>query len=71
MQVSTITSSLNWLFAFLVTKFEVNLEDAINTSGAYWLYGSICALAVIFIFLVIPETRGKTPEQMKAHFAKT
>ncbi len=54
-----------------MTKFEVNLEDAINTSGAYWLYGSICALAVIFIFLVIPETRGKTPEQMKAHFAKT
>lgn len=67
---STIACAFNWFCAFMVSKFEVNIENAINTSGAYWLYGSICAIAVVFILFLVPETRGKTPEEMKAHFAK-
>ncbi len=67
---STIACATNWLFAFCVSKFEVNLEDAIETSGAYWLYGSICAVAVVFVLVLVPETKGKSPEDMKAHFAK-
>ncbi len=67
---STIACAFNWFCAFMVSKFEVNLEDAINTSGAYWLYGSICAIAVVFVLFLVPETRGKSPEEMKAHFSK-
>ena len=39
---SSIAFSANWTFAFLVTKFEPYVEDALNTSGAYFLFSAIC-----------------------------
>ena len=53
-----------------MTKFEYNIEQAINTSGAFFMYGGICAVGCAFVVLLVPETKGKTPEDMKNHFAR-
>ena len=67
---SSLATAFNWVCAFLVTKFEVNIEDGINNWGAYFMYSAICAVGCVFIFFLVPETKGKTPEEMKKYFSK-
>ena len=38
---SSISTAFNWTCAFLVTKYEVKLEDAIGTYGAYFLFSGL------------------------------
>jgi len=45
------------------------MEDAFERSGSYWFYGAISAAGVVFVLLLVPETKGKTPEEMKRHFS--
>ena len=39
---SPITFCFNWFCAFLVTKYEPDLEGLIGASGAYFLFAGIC-----------------------------
>ena len=39
---SPITFCFNWFCAFLVTKYEPDLESLIGASGAYFLFACIC-----------------------------
>ena len=66
--MSSITTLFNWLCAFLVSKYVIKVEDDINRSGLYWLFGGIMAVGTLFVLFLVPETKGKTPEDMKRHF---
>lgn len=67
---STLASAFNWLCVFFVTKFENDIEEAIHTSGAFFMYAGFCAFGTVFVIFVVPETKGKTPDDMKQHFIK-
>ena len=56
--------------AFFVSKFIKNINDEINASGGYFLFGSICLLAILFVIFLTPETRGKSNEDMRNYFLK-
>ncbi|XP_012627430.1 solute carrier family 2, facilitated glucose transporter member 8 isoform X1 [Microcebus murinus] len=58
----------NWLMAFLVTKEFSNLMDVLRPYGAFWLTSAFCILGVLFSLFCVPETKGKTLEQITAHF---
>ena len=64
---STVSIAFNWLCAFFVTQFEFDLEDAIGLYGAFFLYGSIAAVSIVILFF-IPETKGKSPDDLKLIF---
>jgi hypothetical protein len=51
-----------------VTKFTKNINDAINPSGSYFLFGSIMFLSTLFVIFLTPETKGKTNEDMRDYF---
>jgi len=38
---------------------------ALKTSGTFWLYGFICILRSWFILKRLPETKGKTLEEIE------
>ena len=54
--------------AFTVTKTVVNLQAMLGYSGTYFLYGSLCMLGTVYIFFGVPETKGKTPEEILQYF---
>ena len=66
---ATLGNALNWICAFLVGKFYPNIESALNTSGAYWLFGAVCAAGAVYVLLFVPETKGKSPQEIKRYFA--
>ncbi|XP_010611889.1 solute carrier family 2, facilitated glucose transporter member 8 [Fukomys damarensis] len=58
----------NWLMAFLVTKEFSSLMDVLKPCGAFWLASAFCICSVLFTLFCVPETKGKTLEQVAAHF---
>ncbi len=68
---STAASTFSQLCGFLVSKFQVDLENALGTAGLYYLYGGFAAVSVIFCAFVLPETKGRTAKEMKAMFTKS
>ena len=54
--------------AFLVSKFIKNINDGINASGGYFLFGAVCILGTLFVIFLTPETKGKTNEDMRNYF---
>ena len=36
--------------------------------GAYWFFGGVCTLSTLFCIFVVPETKGKTVQEISAYF---
>ncbi|CAI9538664.1 unnamed protein product [Staurois parvus] len=58
----------NWGCAFLVTKEFQDMMDSLTSYGTFWLFAAFCAVNVLFTVLYIPETKGKSLEQIESHF---
>jgi len=65
---SSICYSFNWFCTFLVTQFEPILEEAAGTSVVFFIFSGICALGAVFMLFFVPETKGRTPEDMRTYF---
>jgi len=68
---TSIITLFSWLCAFLVSKFQKNVNDAINPSGGYFLFGAVLLLGTVFVIICTPETKGQTNEDMRNHFLKS
>lgn len=67
---SSLCASFNWLCSFIVVKFAPTLEKWIGPSGSYSCFAVLAAAGTLAILAVVPETRGKTEEEVKMHFVK-
>jgi SP family xylose:H+ symportor-like MFS transporter len=66
--VAIAVSSL-WIACFLVTFTFPFILAKISVSGAFWFYATICMAGLIFVYLQIPETKGRSLEQIERQFA--
>mgnify|MGYP001595010002 CR=1 FL=1 len=68
----SIAVAAQWLFnAFVANSFPLVNESALNQdsfNGAlpYFIFASFCVVAMIFVWKLVPETKGKTLEEMEA-----
>lgn len=60
-----IAVAFQWIFNFIVSSTFVPMYN-FSHSFAYGLYGVICVLAALFVWKLVPETKGKTLEDMTA-----
>lgn len=58
----------NFLSNALVGLTFLSLNKALTPTGAYGLFASLCALSFGFVFFYLPETKGKTLEQIQSIF---
>ena len=66
-----IAVAFQWIFNWIVSSTFVpmfNMQTASDPNFGHWftygLYGAICVLAAIFVWRLVPETKGKTLEDM-------
>lgn len=57
------TASL-WAACFVLTYTFPLLEAAVQTSGAFWVYASVCLLGFFGVKQWLPETKGRTLEEI-------
>jgi len=55
----------NWLFNFLVSFTFLTLAADIGKAATFWLYAVIGVIAVAFFFLRVPETSGRSLEEIQ------
>ena len=66
-----VAVAFQWIFNFIVSSSFVPMFNMHLTPGddfghwfTYGLYGVICLLAALFVWRLVPETKGKTLEDM-------
>jgi MFS transporter, SP family, xylose:H+ symportor len=63
--VSVAVSAL-WVSSFALTYTFPFLNRMLGSSGTFWGYGVICMLGAVFLFFFVPETKGRTLEEIEA-----
>ena len=63
-----IGTMANWTFNFIVSLTFLLLIEALGRTGAFWFYGVIGILTLIFCWKLVPETKGKRLEDIQAYF---
>ena len=59
-----IAVAFQWIFNWIVSTSFVPLANSMGYWFIYGLYGVICIIAAIFVWKLVPETKGKTLEDM-------
>lgn len=67
--MSIATFSL-WAACFILTYTFPLLNQLLKASGTFWLYGCICLLGFLFIQRRLPETKGKSLEEIEHELLK-
>ncbi|KAH6930624.1 hypothetical protein HPB50_015572 [Hyalomma asiaticum] len=57
-------------FGFLITKTFSDLVHLIGTGAAYWFYGSLLTLTLFVFTVFVPDTKGKTLDEIEQIFGK-
>ena len=65
---SAIACLTSWGFAFLVTKEFQSLQDVLGQHGAFWFFGGCCLFSLWFVWKYVPETKGKSLEDIELYF---
>jgi SP family xylose:H+ symportor-like MFS transporter len=73
-----IAVAFQWIFNFIVSSTFIpmynmqlgEMGDKFGHMFAYGLYGIICVIAAIFVWKLVPETKGKSLEDMTALWRK-
>ncbi|CAM1307224.1 SLC2A8 (predicted) [Pycnogonum litorale] len=66
---SGVASSFNWLCAFIVAKEFHNMLDGLSSYGTYFFFASICISGSIFVYIMLPETKGRSHAEIERMFA--
>ena len=69
MAMAVSTFSL-WTACFVLTYTFPLLNTSLGAYGTFWLYGIICFLGYLFLRVYLPETKGKSLEQIEQELTK-
>nr|CAH7746488.1 unnamed protein product [Callosobruchus chinensis] len=60
-----MVSVISWTISFFVTNFFNKMNDLVGMAGSFWMYAGFCLLAGIFSLFCVPETKGKSFDEIQ------
>lgn len=69
MAMAVSTFSL-WTACFVLTYTFPLLNTSLGAYGTFWLYGIICFMGYLFLRIYLPETKGKSLEQIELELTR-
>ena len=67
MAMSVCTVS-NFAFNFIIVLTFPILLSRIGEAHTFWLYGAICFISLFFIYFYVPETKGRSLEEIEKNW---
>ncbi|XP_026826777.1 facilitated trehalose transporter Tret1 isoform X2 [Ooceraea biroi] len=65
---ASIATGFNWTCTFIVTKTFQDVINLMGAHGAFWSFGAIVAVGLVFVIISVPETRGRSLEEIEKRF---
>jgi len=65
-QAVSVAVSALWIASFALTYTFPMINQALGSSGTFLGYGTICMIGAAFVFAFVPETKGRTLEEIEA-----
>ena len=62
MSVATV---ILWISCYAVSQTFPVLVESLGPAGTFWIYAVLNAVAFLFVLFVLPETRGRTLEEIE------
>lgn len=66
----SLSTGISWLCAYIVVQFFPLMQESLGSSIVFLIFGLLCLAAFLFIFFKIPETKGKSLEQIESELFK-
>ena len=63
----SVGTTANWSANLIVAVSFLTLTRVMGKAATFWLYGAVSIGAWLFAFFLVPETKGKTLEQIEAY----
>lgn len=57
----SVAGTFNWVLAFLITSTFEKMNKSLGEGQTFWLFTAFCVVGLLFVFLFVPETKGKLP----------
>ena len=67
---NSLSTTINWVGNLLTSVTFLHLTRYLSRYGSFWLYAGITILGWVFVFLFLPETKGRTLEQVEELFQR-
>ena len=64
----SVATMCNWGANLIVGITFLSLINFIGRPGTFWLYAGLAFLAWLFTWFLVPETKGKSLEEIEAHW---
>jgi len=63
-----VAATTNWVANLAVSLTFLSLVQALGASTTFWVYGGLAVGALLFSYYVVPETKGRTLEEIEQHW---
>ena len=62
---SATGSITHWVLDLIIASTVLTLINTITETGTFWLYAAFGIIGILFFFRVVPETKGRTLEEIE------
>ncbi|MEJ2248373.1 MAG: sugar porter family MFS transporter [Candidatus Lokiarchaeota archaeon] len=64
----SIVTDANWFANLIIALTFISLIESLGISGTFWIYAAVGIGALIFTYFYVPETKGRTLEDIEEHW---
>ncbi len=67
---SSAGSLTHWVLDLIIASSVLTLINTITATGMFWLYGIFGIIGILFVLRFVPETKGRTLEEVDAELMR-
>jgi MFS transporter, SP family, galactose:H+ symporter len=65
---ASISTAAQWAANLLISITFLSLLHAVGNAVTFWIYAVMALLAFLFVWFIVPETKGKVLEEIEAYW---
>ncbi|KAG1138474.1 hypothetical protein G6F37_010460 [Rhizopus arrhizus] len=66
-----IATAVNWICNLVISTSFLSMTESMSAAGTFWFYAGISIMLWLMLFRLMPETSGKSLEEIHEFFLKT
>jgi len=69
-RAASLTATMNWSANLLVSWTFLSMLSAVGVPVTFLIYSCVCFISMVFVFCCVPETKGRTLEQIEMNLSE-